>query len=106
MVFQNPVTQHICYCYYYTVKTELDHLQLLLDVTFIFALLDFAKRSFMVDKDASNIKKLSSEPKPEKKQQSVEGMTVQVEVMLKKPRIALLEDASKPNTRAIVLQVS
>lgn len=90
---------------YYTAKAELNYLQLLLDVTFIFTLLDFAKRSFMVDKDVSNIKKLSGQPKQKKEQQPAKTMTLQVEVILNKPRIALLEDASKLNSRAIVLEV-
>ena len=59
----------------------------------------------MVDKDVSNIKKLSSQPQQKKEQQSVKGMEIKVEVILNEPRIALLEDASKPNSRAIVLQV-
>ena len=89
-----------------TVNAKLNYLQLLLDVKFIFTLLDFAKRSFMTDKDKS-IATLSEQPKQQQKkeQQSVDARTIQLDILLNKPRIALLEDASVSNSRAIVLQV-
>ena len=60
----------------------------------------------MIDKEKSNIDKLSGQPTTQKKeQQSTDGITIQVDVVMNKPRIALLEDASKPTSRAIVLQV-
>lgn len=93
----------------YTVRAKFDYLQLLLDVPFIFALLNFAKSSFKIDQDRSNLEKLSGRPKQkqkqEKEQQSAGGTTIDVEVVLNRPRIALLEDASEPNSRTMVLQV-
>ena len=81
-------------------------MQVLLDVSFIFTLLDFAKRGLMIDKEKSNIDKLAGQPTTQKKeQQATDGATIQVDIVLNEPRIALLEDASKPNSKAIVLQV-
>jgi len=69
-------------------------------------LLDFAKKSFIINKDSSSVDKLpTSQPTEQKKEQSTDGMTLQVDIVLNEPRIALLEDASKPNSRAIVVQV-
>lgn len=81
-------------------------MQVLLDVAFIFTLLDFAKRSVRIDREKSNIDAISAQPEQSKeKQQSADALTVKVDIVLSEPRIVLLEDASKPNSRAIVLQV-
>ena len=59
----------------------------------------------MIDKE-NNMDKLSGQPtKQRKEQQSTNGNTIKVDIVMNEPRIALLEDASKPNSRAIVLQV-
>lgn len=61
----------------------------------------------MIDKEKSDMDKLSGQSTIQKKeQQSTDGNTIKVDVVINDPRIALLEDASKPNSRAIVLQVS
>ena len=60
----------------------------------------------MIDKEKNNIDKLSGQPTTlRKEQQSTEGTALQVDLVMNEPRIALLEDASKPHSRAIVLQV-
>ena len=60
----------------------------------------------MIDKEKSDMKKLSGQPTtPRKEQHSTDGNTIKVDIVMNEPRIALLEDASKPNSRAIVLQV-
>ena len=60
----------------------------------------------MIDKDNSSVDKLpTNQPTEQEREQSTDGMTIQVDIVLNEPRIALLADASKPNSRAIVLQV-
>lgn len=90
-----------------TVNTKVNYMEVLLDITFIFTLLDFAKRSLMVDRDKSNIEVIPSQPKrkQQQQQQTTDGTTMKLDVVLNEPRIALLEDASRSNSRAIVIQV-
>lgn len=58
----------------------------------------------MPDQDKS-IEKLTGQPQQKKEQQSTDTRTLNIDVIMNEPRIALLEDASKPNSRALVLQV-
>ena len=59
----------------------------------------------MVDRQKSSVDKLSDQSTVQQKEESTTELTLNVDIVLNEPRIALLEDASKPNSRAIVLQV-
>ena len=59
----------------------------------------------MIDRQSNSIDKLSDQSTVQQNEESRTDFTMQVDIVLNEPRIALLEDASKPNSRAILLQV-
>ena len=59
----------------------------------------------MIDRQSNSIDKLSDQSTVQQNEESRTDLTMQVDIVLNEPRIALLEDASKPNSRAILLQV-
>jgi len=64
-------------------------------------LLDFAKRSIPFLEEIESVNK---QP-PQKQQQTTSGTSMNIEVVLNDPRIALLEDATNQNSRVILLKV-
>ena len=79
-----------------------------MNVKFIFMLLDFAKRSIPLREEIENVSALSQQPELPQQQQkttSSDGTSMNIDIVLNEPRIALLEDASEQNSRVILIKV-
>ena len=91
-----------------TVNAKVNYLQILLDVKFIFMLLDFAKRSIPLREEIENIGKSpqqSLQPARQQRTTSSNEISVNIDFVLNEPRIALLEDAADHNSRVILVKV-
>jgi len=88
------------------VTAKINYLQILLNVKFIFMLLNFAKRSMPPREDIESISKVSQQPQQQQQQTtSSDGTSMNIDIVLNESRIALLEDASDLNSRVILVKV-
>ncbi|XP_065918579.1 intermembrane lipid transfer protein VPS13C-like isoform X2 [Dysidea avara] len=90
-----------------SLNTKVNYLQVLVNVKFIFMLLDFAKRSIPLREEIENVSALSQQPELPQQQQkttSSDGTSMNIDIVLNEPRIALLEDASEQNSRVILIK--